>query len=171
MIDIAILEKLIERNGQYNFTKLVDYLLDTGFVYQDRKLRGPLAIATLNGVLLDMSVIDRYHDKLVYFILLHETAHMKRINRMGKEMMLSNLSIEDFGEFTAHIFEEETFADRYACSLFYHFNKEIYPWYETQQLNLKYKQEQYEKMARMYYGKIQNNEEKYNEMINNFIID
>lgn len=171
MIDIAILEKLIERNGQYNFTKLVDYLLDTGFVYQDRKLRGPLAIATLNGVLLDMSVIDRYHDKLVYFILLHETAHMKRINRMGKEMMLSNLSIEDFGEFTAHIFEEEIFADRYACSLFYHFNKEIYPWYETQQLNLKYKQEQYEKMARMYYGKIQNNEEKYNEMINNFIID
>ena len=171
MIDIAILEKLIERNGQYNFTKLVDYLLDTGFVYQDRKLRGPLAIATLNGVLLDMSVIDRYHDKLVYFILLHETAHMKRINRMGKEMMLSNLSIEDFGEFTAHIFEEEIFADRYACSLFYHFNKEIYPWYETQQLNLKYKQDQYEKMARMYYGKIQNNEEKYNEMISNFIID
>ena len=171
MIDIAILEKLIERNGQYNFTKLVDYLLDTGFVYQDRKLRGPLAIATLNGVLLDMSVIDRYHDKLVYFILLHETAHMKRINRMGKEMMLSNLSIEDFGEFTARIFEEEIFADRYACSLFYHFNKEIYPWYETQQLNLKYKQDQYEKMARMYYGKIQNNEEKYNEMINNFIID
>lgn len=171
MIDIAILEKLIERNGQYNFTKLVDYLLDTGFVYQDRKLRGPLAIATLNGVLLDMSVIDRYHDKLVYFILLHETAHMKRINRMGKELMLSNLSIEDFGEFTAHIFEEEIFADRYACSLFYHFNKEIYPWYETQQLNLKYKQEQYEKMARMYYGKIQNNEEKYNEMISQFIVD
>lgn len=171
MIDIAILEKLIERNGKYNFTKLVDYLLDTGFVYQDRKLRGPLAIATLNGVLLDMSVIDRYHDKLVYFILLHETAHMKRIGRMGKELMLANLSIEDFGEFTAHIFEEEIFADRYACSLFYRFNKEIYPWYETQQLNLKYKQDQYESSARMYYGKIQNNEEKYNEMISQFIID
>jgi hypothetical protein len=170
MVDVTILEKLIERNGEYNFTKLVDYMLDTGFVYQDRKLTGPLAIATLNGVLLDMSVINRYHDKLVYFILLHETAHMKRIGRMGKDLMLANLSIEDFDEFTAHIFEEEIFADRYACRLFYHFNKEIYPWYETQQLNLKYKQEQYGSMARMYYGKIQNNEEKYNEMINNFIV-
>jgi hypothetical protein len=170
MVDVTILEKLIERNGEYNFTKLVDYMLDTGFVYQDKKLTGPLAIATLNGVLLDMSVINRYHDKLVYFILLHETAHMKRIARMGKDLMLANLSIEDFDEFTAHIFEEEIFADRYACRLFYHFNKEIYPWYETQQLNLKYKQEQYGSMARMYYGKIQNNEEKYNEMINNFIV-
>jgi hypothetical protein len=170
MVDVTILEKLIERNGEYNFTKLVDYMLDTGFVYQDKKLTGPLAIATLNGVLLDMSVINRYHDKLVYFILLHETAHMKRIGRMGKDLMLANLSIEDFDEFTAHIFEEEIFADRYACRLFYHFNKEIYPWYETQQLNLKYKQEQYGSMARMYYGKIQNNEEKYNEMINNFIV-
>jgi hypothetical protein len=170
MVDVTILEKLIERNGEYNFTKLVDYMLDTGFVYKDRKLKGPLAIATLNGVLLDMSVIDRYHDKLIYFILLHEIGHMKRIARMGKDLMLANLSIEDFDEFTAHIFEEEIFADRYACRLFYHFNKEIYPWYETQQLNLKYKQEQYGPMARMYYGKIQNNEEKYNEMINNFIV-
>ena len=171
MIEQTIIDKLSERDGRYNFIKLLGYMQDSGYNYMDRKLRGPLAIATLNGVLLDMSTIDRYHDKLVYFILLHETAHMKRIDRMGKDLMLSNLSIEDFGEFTAHIFEEEIFADRYACSLFYRFNKEIYPWYETQQLNLKYKQDQYEPMARRYYGKIQNNEEKYNEMINNFIID
>jgi hypothetical protein len=171
MIDKKIIDKLIERDGKYDFIKLVQFMVGSEFVYKDRKLRGPLAIATLNGVLLDMSVINRYHDKLVYFILLHETAHMKRISRMGKDLMLANLSIEDFNEFTAHIFEEEIFADRYACRLFYHFNKEIYPWYETQQLNLKYKQEQYGPMARMYYGKIQNNEEKYNEMINDFIVD
>lgn len=171
MIEQTIIDKLSERDGRYNFIKLLEYMQASGYTYVDKKLRGPLAIATLNGILLDMSTIDRYHDKLVYFILLHETAHMKRIGRMGKELMLANLSIEDFDEFTAHIFEEEIFADRYACRLFFHFNKEIYPWYETQQLNLKYKQEQYGPMARMYYGKIQNNEEKYNEMISNFIVD
>lgn len=171
MIDSTIIQKLSERDGKYNFIMLLEYMHDSGYTYENKKLLGPLAIATLNGVLLDMSTIDRYNDKLVYFILLHETAHMKRIDRMGKELMLANLSIEDFDTFTAHIFEEEIFADRYACRLFYHFNNEIYPWYETQQLNLKYKQDKYEPMARMYYGKIQNNEEKYNEMINNFIVE
>jgi len=170
MIDSSIIQELSERHGTYNFNALIEYMENSGYTYQDRSLRGPLAIATLNGVLLDMSMIKRYGNKLVYFIILHETAHMKRIDRMGKDGMLRNLSIEDFKEFCNHIFEEEIFADRYACMLFYHFNKQIYYWSETQQLNLESRQREYEPMARMYYGKIQNDEDKYNEMIDNFIV-
>ncbi|TXG80777.1 MAG: hypothetical protein E6R13_07415 [Spirochaetes bacterium] len=171
MIDETIITELSKRHGYYNFNALIEYMQNSGYTYQDRGLRGPLAIATLNGVLLDMSMINRYGDRLVYFIILHETAHMKRIGRMGKETMLSNLSLEDFKEFCNHIFVEEIFADRYACVLFYHFNKHRYYWSETQQLNLKQRQEQYEPIARMYYGKIQNDENKYNEMIKHFIIE
>lgn len=171
MIEESIIEILVERDGEYNFTRLLKYMQDTGFSYQNKRLDGPLAIATINGVLLDMSIIDLYHDKFVYFILLHETAHMKRIAKMGKETMIKNLSIEDFDEFSNHIFEEEIFADRYACRLFYCFNRESYSWYETQQLNLKYKQKQYKPMIKLYYGKVQNNEENYNEIIKNFIIN
>ncbi len=171
MIEQSIIQELSERHGVYNFNGLIEYMQNSGYVYQDRKLRGPLAIATLNGILLDMSMIRRYGNKLIFFIILHETAHMKRIDRMGKDGMLSNLSIEDFKEFCNHIFKEEIFADRYACIMFYHFNKQTYYWSETQQLNLESRQKEYEPMARAYYGKIQNDEEKYNEMINDFIVE
>lgn len=170
MIETSIIQELSERHGTYNFNALIEYMKNSGYTYQDRSLRGPLAIATLNGVLLDMSMIRRYGDRLVYFIILHETAHMKRIGRMGKKTMLENLSLEDFEAFCNHIFVEEIFADRYACILFYHFNREHYFWNETQQLNLKTRQKKYEPMARMYYGKIQNDENKYNEMIEAFIV-
>lgn len=170
MVDRLIKYKLLERDGKYNFKALVSFIETSGFDYTSKELRGPLAIATLNGVLINISLLDRLDDKFIFFVLLHETAHMKRINKMGKAEIIRNLSLDNFNEFMGHIIHEEVLADRYACKLFYSLNKEIYPWDETQQLNLPDKQKQYEQIAMGYYGHIQNDEKKYDEMINSFII-
>jgi hypothetical protein len=169
MIDEKIIEYLKNLNGEYDFIKLIEYMQASGFCYKQESLRGPIAIATLTGVLVDLDNCDSYNDKMVYFIFLHETAHMKRITKLGKEKILSNLSITDFQEFIDHIFVEEILADRFACRMFYKFNKEIYPWYQTQMLNEPSKQEKYKPMANLYFNKIDNNEENYNELIKQFI--
>lgn len=171
MVDTIIKEKLLERNGKYNFKKLVDFIEASGYEYTSKELRGPLAIATSSGVLINTSLLDRIDDKFVFFVLLHETAHMKRIKKMGKAEMIRNLSLEDFTEFMEHILYEEVLADRYACKLFFTFNKVIYPWCETQQLNLPDRQKKYEEIAMGYYGHIKNDEKKYDEVINSFIIN
>lgn len=170
MIDKILKYKLLERDGKYNFKALVQFIESNGYDYLSKELRGPLAIATLNGVLINTSLLDRLDDKFIFFALLHETAHMKRINKMGKAEFIRNLSLDDFNEFMCHIIYEEILADRYACKLFYLFNKENYPWGETQQLNLPDKQKKYEQIANGYFGYIQNDEKKYDEVINNFII-
>ena len=171
MVDIILKYKLLERDGKYNFKDLVQFIETIGYNYTSKELRGPLAITTLNGVLINISLLDRFDDKFIFFVLLHETAHMKRINKMGKVEIIRNLSLDDFNEFMNHIVYEEILADRYACKLFYLFNKENYPWGETQQLNLPDKQKKYEQIANGYFGRIQNDEKKYDELINSFIVN
>lgn len=171
MIDENILEELSKKHGRYNFNDLIQFIQNTGFNYRAKRLRGPIAIATLDGILLDMSMIYRYSDKMLFFIILHETAHMKHISKKGKDVILKDLSNESFRGLCDHIFNEEICADRYACRMFYKLNNEIYPWHETQQLNLENRQLQYEKMVNAYYGKINNDEEKYNSLISSFIIE
>lgn len=169
MIDASIKKLLSKLDGKLKFNNLLKFIEDSGIVFKDRELKGPLGIATLDCVYLDINNLKRFNDRFVFFVLLHETAHFKRITKMGRAEMLNNLSLDDFDEFLSHIFFEEILADRYACRMFYHFNGDIYPWVQTQQLNLPSKQSEYYPMARNYFGKIQNDEKKYYELIEQFI--
>lgn len=169
MIDETIKEALSKRDGKYKFNDLLTFIESTGITYKDRELCGPLAIATLDYILLDINMIDHYDDRLLFFIILHETAHYKRITKYGRNWLLEGLSIADYENFTNFIFKEEIIADRYACKMFYHFNKNIYSWENTQQLNLIEKQKAYAPLANLYFGKIQNNEEIYTKLIESFI--
>lgn len=170
MIDQEIIDELSKRQGKYDFIKLIEFLQSTNFIYKAKKINGlPIAIATLDCVYVDLNKLDAFGDKLVYFVLLHETAHMKRIAKFGHDWLLEKLSHKKFNKFLKHVFEEEIIADRYACLLFFLLNKEIFLWKDTQQLNLKHKQQMYEPMAKLYFGRIQNDINKYNELILEFI--
>ena len=169
MIDQKIIDSLTQRHGKYDFNKLIEFMQATGFIYKTRKINGPIAIATIDCVYIDVDKVDYFGHKMAYFIILHETCHMKRINKFGFDWMLHNLSLEDFEEFTKYIFIEEILADRYACRMFYEFNKVVYPWSQTQQLDQKHEQENYAPMAKLYFGVIQNDINKYNELISEFI--
>lgn len=170
MIEKSIKETLSKMDGKYKFNDLLIFMEASGINFINRGLAGPAAIATLDGVIVDVKNIKNYPEKVVYFIFIHEIAHMKRIIKYGKEWLLSQLSITDYPKFLTEICKEEVIADRYACRMFYKLNNVIYAWSETQQLNLPHRQQAYAPLADGYYMKINNNEETYRKLIQSFII-
>lgn len=172
MIDEEIKTFLLTRNSRYNFTKLLDFIASTGFTYKSVKLQGlSIGLTTIDTIYLDLDKIEIYGDKMTYFVILHETAHFKRINKYGSDWLINNLSKPRIGKLIKFIINEEIIADRYACLLFNKFNNEIFPWNQTQQLNLKERELQYIPMVRLYHNKIENDINKYNELISKFIKD
>ncbi len=170
MIDEKIIELLSKRHGTYDFNKLIEFIESTGFVYKAKTIKyRPIAIATIDCVYLDLNKLDYFGDKLTYFIILHETCHMKRLLKFGYEWYLNILSETDFKDLLNNLVSEEILADRYASAIFYKFNKVVYPWNQTQELNLQHKQLQYAPSVNLYFGKIQNDINKYNELISEFI--
>lgn len=171
MIDESIIKILNNKESKLDWKGLLDYMESTGIDYQNKKLRGPWGIATFYCIFLDMDMICRYDDKLLYFIILHETSHYKRIiKKGGKDGVIKTLSEEDFDVFFNSVVEEEIVADRYASLLYYQFNKISWPREATQQLNLGYKQENYVPIAKLLYGVVKNKEENYIELLESFIV-
>ncbi len=169
MVDKTIRKALKKRNGEYKFNDLLTFMENTGITFIDRRLNGPLSITTLDAIIVDVSNFYIMHDKVVFFIFIHEIAHMKRLKKYGKEWFLKQMSINDFDEFLTELFKEEVLADRYGCRIFYKLNGITYPWPLTQQLNLPEKQKAYAPMTKGYFGKINNNEETYRMLIQSFI--
>jgi len=169
MIDSKLEKEILERHGKLNFKGLLEYLNSNGYSYDVKGLIGPLAIATTSGVIVDLDKLNRMDDVFFYFVILHETAHMKRVSKYGKLNMINKLSTEIFEDFMEHIIEEEIFADRFASLIFFSLNKKLFPRNYTQCLHLPHKQKDYEEVVKGYFGKIQNDENKYDELIKSFI--
>jgi hypothetical protein len=170
MVDETIKIALKEKHGKLNFNSLLDFMEASGIEFKDRKLRGPMGIATYFCIYLDLHKIDAYNDKMLFFVILHEIAHYKRIARVGKEHIIKMLSLEDFEEFCTHVITEEIIADRYGCYVFYLLNKNIFPREATQRLDEKYRQVQYKHTAKHLFGQIQNNEENYKRVLESFLV-
>ncbi len=169
MVDEVIKVALKEKHGDLNFNDLLHYMENSGIIFNARRLRGPMGIATYFCIYLDMDKIDKYHDMMLFFIILHEIGHYKRITKMGKEHVIKMLSLEDFEDFCTHVIGEEIIADRYGSYMFYLFNKNIFPREATQQLDNKYKRSQYKHTTKHLFGKIQNNEENYKKVLKSFL--
>lgn len=170
MIDESIKTLLNQKHGELNFKGLLTFMEDSGIEFRARKLSWPLGIAAFYCIYLDLTRLSKYHDKLTYFVILHEIAHYKRINKFGKEHYIKMLSIGDFDVFCGFIITEEIVADRYGCKLYYHLNKYSFPRGATQELHLVKNQDSYRRTAKQLFGVIQNSEEKYIELIESFLI-
>jgi hypothetical protein len=137
-------------------------------------LRGPLAMATFEGVFIDlkqiMSRVFMNDTRLIYFVILHETAHIKRMKKLGKEEIIKKLSLNIFDEFFEDIVGEELIADRYGCYIYKKLNNEEFPLHMTQQLNLDINKNKYKETVRGVFGRVQNDEKKYKELFEQFII-
>jgi hypothetical protein len=172
MIDESLKTALLEKHGTLDFKALVAFMESTGINYQNRRMRGPMGLATYHTVYVDLAVINQYPDNLLYFIILHETAHYKRIERMGgKDVVIKMLSIEDFEEFCQHVIGEEIVADRYACFVYQILTKFRFPREATQNLHMKHIQDRYkEKSAVHLFGVVKNNEDVYHQLLESFLI-
>jgi len=167
MLTKELKDVLSKRLQKYNVESLLGFMELSSCQYNYSDLRGPLAMATFDGVFIDVDRIVK--DKMLYFIILHETAHYKRMSKIGKTNVLSNLSLENFEEFSNHVIYEELLADRYGSIMFYQLNNEIYPENMTQQLNNDNKRLKYVNKTRGFFGVIQNSEEIYYNFTKLFI--
>lgn len=172
MLNKVLKNALVETLPDKDISDLVCFMENSGVKYYLADLAGPLALASYYGVYIDINAIKNrtLNEMLFYFIIFHETAHMKRIKKMGKKQLLANLSTNDFNQFFEHVLEEELIADRYGCYIYYNMTKKEYPKYMTQQLDNEQNVERYKSVARNLFGQIENDEKKYKELINKFII-
>ena len=174
MLKEELKNALIKTIKKQNVDALISFMENNDTEYHMADLRGPLAMATFEGVFIDLKrIMDRAwmdDTRLIYFVILHETAHIKRMKKFGKTEILRNLSLEDFDTFFEHVIGEELIADRYGSYVYHKLNRENIPHYMTQELNLDINKEKYKQTARGFFGRIQNDEKKYKELFEQFII-
>jgi hypothetical protein len=171
----AIIDK-IRDNGietDFNFDYLIDFLDKSDITFKDVKLKQTLGIATDDCVYLDVdNILKKMPNIGVYYVVLHEVAHNKRIKKFGgKKAVINYFSLDNFSDFSEHIINEELIADRYACFVFRKMMGFDLPKYMTQQLDIKINQELYRENCKKSFGKINNDEKKYDELLNSFMID
>lgn len=174
MLDLSITEFLNEYSTEaLNFKALLEMMQSSGIEFRNRRMIGPLGVATFYCIYLDIEKIKySCSDKMIYFTILHEMAHYKRICRMGKGTLIEMLSLEDQEAFCQHVIGEEIVADRYACYVYQCLNGKEYPRHMTQQLHLSQAQDLYKPMINRYmFGKVKNNEETYIALWEGFIVN
>ncbi len=172
MITENLKKFLLERNedSDLNFTKLVEMLETSEYEFIGSVLRGPMGLATYKKAYFDMNRFDDEDNQLIFFVILHEYCHVMKIDKIGKEEMISQLSEDDFNIFCNHIIGEEILADRFGSFYYYQLNKRLYPRYRTQCLEDQDEKDSYMDQIIDIHGQIKN-EETYNDLINYFIID
>jgi predicted metalloprotease len=163
---------LLERDAKsvLEFGMLVNLLDVSEYEFIGSRLMGPMGMATYRKVYFDMSRLGEVDDQLVFFVILHEYCHVLKIEKIGKEEMINQLSNENFDEFLNHIITEEILADRFASIMYYHYNKKHYPRYRTQMLEKQSEKDKYVYQVEDLFGKIKD-EETYDKMINLFVLE
>ncbi len=174
MLKEELKNALTEIIKKQNVEGLISFMENSDIEYHMADLRGPLAMATFEGVFIDLKrIMSRAwmdDTRLIYFVILHETAHIKRMKKLGKKEILRNLSLDVFEEFFEHVVGEELIADRYGSYVYQKLNNEIFPNHMTQALDIKINKDRYQQTARGFFGRIQNDEKKYKELFEQFII-
>jgi hypothetical protein len=160
---------LLSRLKGFNTEPLFRLMDESDVSYHKTSLRGPLGMATIDAIHIDVDRI--YNDRMLYFIILHETSHYKRIQKFGVKKIIENLSNEDFEKFFQFLLNEELVSDRYGCLLYYKFNKQEYPKSLTQELTNEMNKISFRQSARYIFGRVQNSEERFDEYMNSFIVN
>ena len=171
MIDEKILKVLNDVDSTLNFKSLIEFMESTKINFIDNTIRGNYGIATYDAIYLNINLIDnRLDDKTMFFVILHEIAHYKRMQLIGKNGVIESFSNKDFDMFSEHIIFEEILADRYGSLVYYKLNKKLYPKNSTHCLDNPINQEKYKiGLKKTLFGVINNKEEEYDNLIKHMI--
>ena len=172
MIDESLIECHKDKHVKYDFNQLIEFRVASKIVFKDRKLKNSVGIATYDCIYIDSRSFNfNFPNFMVYFIILHEMAHYKRLHKLGKQHFIKELSNDNYNELFEYVINEEILADRYASRMFYKLNNEVFPKYYTQCLDDPNKKEAYRYRIEFFFGKVQNNEEKYDNLFKEFIVE
>lgn len=167
MLSEELKTTLLSRLKGFNTEPLIRLMDESDVSYHKTSLRGPLGMATFDAIHIDVDRIR--NDRMLYFIILHETSHYKRIQKFGVKKIIENLSDENFENFFQFLLNEELVSDRYGSLLFYKFNGQEYPKSLTQELTNEMNKNKFRHSARYFFGAVQNSEERYKKFMDSFI--
>src|ERR1039458_4209361 len=113
-MDESIKIAFINKKGHIDLKPLIDLMEVSKIKFVNCVLDGPFAMATHLGIYMDVdNIVSSFNSNMIWFVVLHEMAHFRRIQKMGKDKVLEMFSLEDFDMFSDHIINEEIIADRY----------------------------------------------------------
>lgn len=163
-------QKLLNLHTRLRFDRLIAYIEYQRIPIVDCKLHDCYGLAIDKGIFIDVDKILSYEGPdTVYFTILHETAHYKHMQRVGKDTIVKLLAEPDFDKFADDVIREEIIADRYASRLYLRMNGEPISAYRTQRLELPSVQEVYKaKVLPQLYNKVRS-EEDYDNLWVKFI--
>jgi hypothetical protein len=156
--------------SELNFIRLLSFINDNDIPIVDSKLINAIGMATYYKIHLDLDNLNFQLPLLRYFIILHEIGHYKRLHKKGLEFHLHKLSSSNVNMLYKHLLNEELIADNYAMFTFRRLTGAEYPYEMTQQLKEYENKVKYMDTANSFIGKLENNEDSYKSMINQYII-
>jgi len=172
MINKALKKHLLKRseNSNLNFSGLVEFLENSEYQFSGAYLRGAAGLAIKNKGYFNIKIFEREIPQFIFFVILHEYCHIKRIDVMSEETMITYLTDENQDRLCDHVIGEEILADRFASLLYYHFNKEIVPKYITQELDDDNKKRELIEDIKLSYGMVKDIE-SYHKLIEHVVIN
>lgn len=172
MISSVDKERLLSISSNLNFKSLADFIESLDINVSFCELKYGLGFSAYKKCFLNIdAIIDSYSEAHVFFIILHEIGHCKRIDMIGEDSLIEKFSNKDFDSFSDFIINEEIIADRYSSMLFYIFNGFTFPKYKTQDLENPDRQKTYKKrVVPQLYGKF-NSKEAYNNFLNELVVN
>ena len=172
MVDEEIISFLtsLDSESDLDFLKLINFIRESDIPVFSNELVSAFGIATFYGIHLDIRILKTISHDTIFFIILHEIGHYKRIIKKGKQYHLHCLSDNNIDNLYNHILIEEIIADKYGSLVFRLLNNITYPYEKTQRLRSVPNQFKFYPIAKQMHNQIQNDENKYIELINNFII-
>ena len=169
-MSLELRPEIFNASPYLRFERLIMYLEHLKIPVKNCNLIGCFGMAIDKGIFIDVEkIFTQYDARLVFFTILHEAAHYKTIQRIGKSQVVKMLAEEDFEVFANQIIDEEIIADRYASRLFLRMNGVPFPAYYTQQLDQSYYRDQYKKGIRSKLYKLVSTEEDYDNLWPRFI--
>lgn len=160
---------LSARHGELNFNSLISFIENENIKFIETDLYQSVALATLDGIYIDLNKLNTFGTKMVFYIILHEICHVKMMDKVGENEIIKLLSNTNVDEFCDYVISEEILADRYARIMFFYFNKVKLNRGYTQCLEDECNSEKYKEFIKNNVGLIKNNRESYYEAVNTII--
>lgn len=153
-----------------NFNGLFDLLKEKNIPLKFVEFKiNAVGVATFDCIYININYIHRID--IIYFVLLHEMAHFRRISKRGFQWYLDNFINNTLENFNELIINEEIIADRYAdiiggilnkgYSEFHSYNQKL-----TNQENV----EKYKEVIEGLFNTIPDNYEDYVKFIHENIV-
>ena len=119
-----------------NFDKLLQMIEDENIPMFNAVLGNRMyGLATKDGIYVNiLEIVHRSGYDLLYFTILHEIAHYKRLLVYSKEELFNKILESDEATYINHTINEEVIADRYGRLIFRILNGEQFPINKTQEL-------------------------------------